>query len=95
MKWDAFGARDNQDILMACCWILPDGRHLLQAFPDFVCVNGTPETHNEGISLLTLSELDSNFVLPPMKDLGYSIGYFKKLCDFRDSNTAVGEARHD
>ncbi len=37
----AVGARDDQDILIACCWVLPDGRRLFQAFPEVVCIDGT------------------------------------------------------
>ena len=89
----AVGARnDQQDIFNACCWVLSDGRHLFQAFPEVVCVNGTHERMiNESRPLLTLSVKDSDGnvmvlqwsdALPQLKDLGYSVGYFKKpfLC---------------
>ncbi len=56
----AVGARDNQDVLIACCWVLPDGRHLFQAFPEVVCIDGTHETNNESRPLLTLSVKDSD-----------------------------------
>ena len=56
----AVGARDDQDILIACCWVLPDGRRLFQAFPEVVCVDGTHETNNESRPLLTLSVKDSH-----------------------------------
>jgi hypothetical protein len=58
----AVGARDNQDILIACCWVLPDGRRLFQAFPEVVCINGTHETNTESRPLHTLSvkDLDGN-----------------------------------
>ena len=56
----AVGARDDQDILIACCWVLPDGRRLFQAFPEVVCIDGTHETNNESRPLLTLSVKDSD-----------------------------------
>jgi hypothetical protein len=54
------GAREDQDILIACCWVLPEGRRLFHAFPEVVCVDGTHETNNESRPLLTLSVKDSN-----------------------------------
>jgi MULE transposase domain len=56
----AVGATDDQDILIACCWVLPSGRRLFRAFPEVVGVDGTHETNNEGRPLLTLSVKDSN-----------------------------------
>ncbi|KAI2504545.1 hypothetical protein MHU86_9855 [Fragilaria crotonensis] len=56
----AVGAREDQDILIACCWVLPEGRRLFHAFPEVVCVDGTHETNNESRPLLTLSVKDSN-----------------------------------
>ena len=56
----AVGARDDQDILTACCWALPDGRCLFQAFPDVLCVDGTHKTNNKSRPLLTLSVKDSD-----------------------------------
>ncbi len=56
----AVGARDNQDILIACCWVLPDGRCLFQTSPEVVCIDGTHETNNESRPLLTLSVKDSD-----------------------------------
>jgi hypothetical protein len=54
----AIGAREDQDILIACCWVSPDGRRLFQAFPEVVCIGGTHETNNESRPLLTLSVKD-------------------------------------
>ena len=51
---------DEQDILIGCCWVLPEGRRLFHAFPEVVCVDGTHETNNERRPLLTLSVKDSN-----------------------------------
>ena len=56
----AVGARDEQDILIGCCWVLPEGRHLFHAFPEVVCADGTHETNNERRPLHTLSVKDSN-----------------------------------
>jgi hypothetical protein len=56
----AVGARDDQNILIACCWVFPDGRRLFQAFPEVVCIDGTHETNNESRPLLTLSVKDSD-----------------------------------
>jgi hypothetical protein len=56
----AVGARDDQDILIACCWVLPDGRRLFKAFPEGVCIDGTHETNKESRPLLTLSVKDSD-----------------------------------
>ena len=56
----AVGARVDQDILIACCWVLPNGRQLFQAFPEVVGVDGTHETNNESRPLLTLSVKDSD-----------------------------------
>ena len=57
---NAVGAREDQDILIGCCWVLPEGRRLFHAFPEVVCVDGTHETNNESRPLLTLSVKDSN-----------------------------------
>ncbi len=56
----AVGARDDQDILIACCWVLPDGRRLFKVFPEVVCIDGTHETNKESRPLLTLSAKDSD-----------------------------------
>jgi hypothetical protein len=56
----AVGAREDQDILVGCCWVLPEGRCLFHAFPEVLCVDGTHETNNESRPLLTLSVKDSN-----------------------------------
>ena len=56
----AVGARDDQDILIACCWVLPDARRLFQAFPEVLCVDGTHQTNNESRPLLTFSVKDSD-----------------------------------
>jgi MULE transposase domain len=56
----AVGAREDQDILIGCCWVLPEGRRLFHAFPEVVCVDGTHETNNESRPLVTLSVKDSN-----------------------------------
>ena len=58
----AVGARDDQDILIgACCWVLPDVRRLFQVFPEVLCVDGTHErTNNESRPLLTFSVKDSD-----------------------------------
>jgi MULE transposase domain len=57
---NAVGARDDQDMLIACCWVLPNGRRLFHAFPEVVGVDGTHETNNESRPLLTLSVKDSD-----------------------------------
>jgi hypothetical protein len=36
---------------------LPDGRHLFQAFPEVVCIDGTNETNKKSRPLCTLSVL--------------------------------------
>jgi hypothetical protein len=59
-SWHAVGAREDQDIFIACCWVLPDGRRPSQAFPGVVCINGTHETNNESRPLLTFSLKDSH-----------------------------------
>jgi hypothetical protein len=56
----AVGAREDQDILIACCRVLPDGRCLFQAFPEVVCIDGMHETNNESRPLLTLSVKDAD-----------------------------------
>jgi MULE transposase domain len=56
----AVGAREDQDILIGCCWVLPEARRLFHAFPEVVCVDGTHETNNESRPLVTLSVKDSN-----------------------------------
>ena len=56
----AVGASDDQDILIACCWVLPNGRRLFKAFPEVIGVDGTHETNNESRPLLTLSVKDSD-----------------------------------
>jgi hypothetical protein len=69
-----------------CCWVLPEGRCLFHAFPEVICVDGTPETNNESRPLLTLSVKDSNGRVycgclvhcPQLKDLGFSVGCSKK-----------------
>ena len=55
----AVGATDDQDLLIACCWVIPDGRLLFQAFPDVECVDGTHETNTECRPLRTVSVKDS------------------------------------
>ena len=52
--------REDQGILIGCCWVLPEGRRLFHAFPDVVCVDGTHETNYESRPLVTLSVIDSN-----------------------------------
>ena len=56
----AVGAREDQDILISCCRVLPEGRRLFHAFPEVVCVDGTHETNNESRPLVTLPVKDSN-----------------------------------
>ena len=56
----AVGAREEQDILIGCCWVLSEGRRLFHAFPEVLCVDGTHETNNESRPLVTLSVKDSN-----------------------------------
>jgi MULE transposase domain len=56
----AVGAREDQDILIGCCWVLPEGRCLFHAFPEVLCVDGMHETNNESRPLVTLSVKDSN-----------------------------------
>jgi hypothetical protein len=55
----AVGAREDQDILIGCCWVLPEGRNLFHAFPEVLCVDGTHETNNESRPLMTVSVKDS------------------------------------
>ncbi len=57
---DAVGAREDQDILIACCWVLPKGQRHFQSFPEVVGVDGTHEISNESSRLRTLSVKDSN-----------------------------------
>jgi MULE transposase domain len=56
----AVGAREDQDILIGCCWVLSEGRRLFHAFPEVLCVDGTHETNNESRPLVTISVKDSN-----------------------------------
>ncbi len=56
----AVGAREDQDILVGCCLVLPEGRRLIHAFPEVLCVDGTHETKHESRPLLTLSVKDLN-----------------------------------
>ena len=35
----AVGAREDQDILIGCCWVLPKGRRLFHAFQEVLCVD--------------------------------------------------------
>ena len=55
----AVRATDDQDLLIACCWVIPDGKRLFQAFPEVVCVDGTHETNSESRPLITVSVKDS------------------------------------
>ena len=56
----AVGARDEQDILIGCFWVLPEGRRLFHTFPEVICVDGSHETNNERKHLLTLLMKDSS-----------------------------------
>ena len=56
----AVGAREDQDILIGYCWVLPEGRRLFHAFPEVLCVDSTHETNNESRPFVTLSVKDSN-----------------------------------
>jgi hypothetical protein len=90
----AVGARDDQDILIACCWVLPDARRLFQAFPEVVCIDGTHETNNESRPLLTLSVKDSDgnvMVVVRCFDLVVPLVISRSpSCALRYSNAAVG-----
>ena len=101
-SWHAVGARDNQDIPMSYCWVLPDGWHLFQAFPEVLCVYGTHETNNKHRPLLSLSLKDSDgkyvmvVVRCLMKILVVPFAMWRSpFCAFRDSNTVIDEACND
>ena len=95
-SWHAVGARDNQDIPMSYCWVLPDGWHLFQAFPEVLCVYGTHETNNKHRPLLSLSLKDSDgkyvmvVVRCLMKILVVPFAMWRSpFCAFRDSITVL------
>jgi hypothetical protein len=56
----AVGAREDHDILICCCWVLPEGRRLFHAFPEVVGVDGTHAMNNESRLLVTFPVKGSN-----------------------------------
>jgi len=57
---DTVGAEENQSVIVALVWTLPEGRRMFQAFPEQLSVDGTHDTTDEEWDLLTLSLQDMN-----------------------------------
>jgi hypothetical protein len=54
----ALNASDDQDVLIALIWALPEGKRLFRAFPEVLLVDGTHKTNNERKPLLTMGLKD-------------------------------------
>jgi hypothetical protein len=57
---ESIGATDDQDVMIACAWVLPDARRRLKAFPEVLGIDGTHETNDEDRPHITISARDSN-----------------------------------
>jgi hypothetical protein len=55
----AVGARDDQDVLLACLWVIPKALRTFRTNPHVLCIDGTFNTNNEKI-LMTFSIRDGN-----------------------------------
>ena len=60
----AVKATDNQDVLIALVWVLPEGKRLFQAFPEVMYIDGTHNTNNEKRPLITIGIRNSNGNVP-------------------------------
>ena len=98
-SWHAVGARDNQGILIACCWVLPDSRHIFQAFPEVVCIDGTHETNNKSKPLIYTvcrrlwwkCDGSGQMLCPKLKILVVPLVISRSpSCTLRCSNMAIG-----
>ncbi len=49
----AVNATDDQDVLIAIVWVLPEGKRLFRAFPEVNFIDGTHKTNNENRPLIT------------------------------------------
>jgi hypothetical protein len=54
------GAREDQDVLLACLWVIPEALRMFQTNPHVLCIDGTFNTNNEEKILITFSIRDSN-----------------------------------
>jgi hypothetical protein len=55
----AVNARDDQDVLLALVWVLPQMKQLFRAYPEVIFVDGTHKTNYERRPLVTMGVKDS------------------------------------
>lgn len=56
----AVSARDDQDVLRACLWVMPKALRMFRTNPHILCIDGTFNTNNEEKILVTFSNRDGN-----------------------------------
>ena len=52
-------ASDNQDVLLAIVWVLPNSKQLFRAYPEVLFIDGTHKTNYENRPLVTMGVKDS------------------------------------
>jgi hypothetical protein len=55
----AVNASDEQDVLLAIVWVLPNSKQLFRAYPEVVFIDGTHKTNYENRPLVTMGVKDS------------------------------------
>jgi MULE transposase domain len=55
----AVNATDEQDVLLAIVWVLPNSKQLFRAYPEVVFIDGTHKTNYENRPLVTMGVKDS------------------------------------
>ena len=56
----AVSARDDQDVLLACLWVIPKALRMFRTNPHILCIDGTFNTNNVEKILVTFSDRDGN-----------------------------------
>lgn len=55
----AVNASDDQDVLLALVWVLPEMKQLFRAYPEVLFIDGTHKTNYEGRPLITMGVKNS------------------------------------
>jgi hypothetical protein len=56
---DEMNLTDQQELMIACAWVLPKEKRLFQMYPEVIHVDATSDTNNENRPLLTITARDS------------------------------------
>jgi hypothetical protein len=62
-SWATVDSREDQDVLLACLWVIPEALQMFQTNPHVLCIDGTFNTNNKEKIHITFSIIYINKII--------------------------------